>query len=222
MTEPRVVAPPTTVYRLGRLDDPLRFSQIRPEDALSQGGNRFDVPGAGVLYAASTRAACFGETLSRFRPSPTLPRRLLDNDGPFMNVGTVPRDWRLKRRMVEIMFEHPARFLDADAVETHAHLTDEMGVMLQAMGHSQPLDTATVRGPDRRLTRAIATYAYQATDEHGNFLYDGIAYRSRISTDWDCWAVFDSTPVDAIGQETIEANDPDLVTVAEMWDLNPF
>jgi hypothetical protein len=46
------LAVPTS--RVARRTDPLAFSRIAPEDAWTDAGNRFDIPGAGVLYAADT------------------------------------------------------------------------------------------------------------------------------------------------------------------------
>lgn len=222
MNAPRVVEPPDRVYRLGRADDPLRYSEIPPEDIYSNGGNRFDIPGAGVLYAASSRRACFGETIARFRPSPTLPRALLEPDGTYMNVGTVPIDWRLKRRMVELSFPQPSRFLDVDAPETHRYLGELMAPHLRAMGVSEPLDISSVRGRDRRLTRAIASHVYMTANDDGEFLYDGIAYTSKLDNDWTCWAIFANTPIDEVARTTIESTDPDLCAVAEQFGLHPF
>ncbi|MGI8887526.1 MAG: RES domain-containing protein [Nocardioidaceae bacterium] len=55
---------------VGRNSGLLNYSTISPTDAeLPKAGNRFDVPGGGVLYAATTRAGCFVETLARFASS---------------------------------------------------------------------------------------------------------------------------------------------------------
>lgn len=65
MAQPRVVELPGSVYRVARADDPLRASWIRPEDAVHRkAGNRYDVAGGGVLYAATQLMACFAETLA--------------------------------------------------------------------------------------------------------------------------------------------------------------
>lgn len=64
MVEPVVAAPPDVLLRVGRSRAPLRFSTISPVDAtLPKAGNRFDVPGGGVLYAATKAEACYAETL---------------------------------------------------------------------------------------------------------------------------------------------------------------
>ena len=52
--EPCLVDAPEILWRLERATTPLRFSRISPVDAENdRAGNRFDVPGGGVLYAAA-------------------------------------------------------------------------------------------------------------------------------------------------------------------------
>ena len=55
---PATVGWPGQAWRIARRNSVARFSEIRPEDALlPNSGNRFDVSGVGVLYAASEPAA---------------------------------------------------------------------------------------------------------------------------------------------------------------------
>lgn len=220
--EPRVASIPDTVHRIGRTSDPLRFSEIRPQDAaLSRAGNRYDVPGGAVLYAASEVVACFGETLARYRPTPRMRELLKDEEG-FVVCGGVPRDWRLKRTIVTLGVSRPLPFLDVDAPETHQYLSEALAPQLVALGYESNLDIADIRNSDRRLSRAIALEAYNAVDDEGLPLYSGIRYASRVSDDWECWAIFDGTDAYVTSQRSIEQNDPDLTAVADMWGLRIF
>lgn len=219
MPQPRVVGAPSILYRVGRSNDPLHYSTIRPEDARSGAGNRFDVPGGGVLYAATQREACFGETLARFRPSPAVRAVIEDDPGPYMNIGSVPQDWRLRRSISTIELDPPTRFLDVDAPETQAFLTNELKAYLAALGVGGPLDVSDIRSRDRLLTRVIAAYAFTASDDDGQFFYDGIAYKSRISDRWQNWAIFEGTDLQVVDELPIDKNDKDLKKVARMWDL---
>lgn len=55
---------PSPLWRVERVDPPLRFSVLNPVDAMNdRAGNRFDVPGAGVLYGATSPEGGFAETL---------------------------------------------------------------------------------------------------------------------------------------------------------------
>jgi len=215
--------PPDRLLRVGRADGLLRFSTISPLDAaLSKAGNRFDVPGGGVLYAASTAQACYGETLARFRPTPKIRELFKEEEPGFMVVGGVPQDWRLQRLLGTVRVIDPLPFLDVEAPETHEFLSDVLSSELVALGYSSPLDLSAVSNQDRRLSRLVADYAYTATEADGTPTYSGIRYMSRIASSWECWAIFEGAEVELIGQGAIELDDPDLQHVAGMWSLHLF
>lgn len=188
---------------------------------LRTAGNRFDVPGGAVLYAGSTRAACYAETLARFRPTPKI-RELLRDESGFMIAGGVPQDWRLQRVMARLRVVDPLPFLDVEHPATLAHLSEVMSGELTRLGYEHNLDISDVCNRDRRLTRAIAHYAYTAVDDDDSFLYSGIRYISRVHSAWECWAIFDGTRIEVVDQQAIELSDPDLENIANMWDLRIF
>lgn len=65
--------PPPLMWRVERTSPPLRFSRLPPEDAALETGNRFDIVGVGVLYAATDPVGAFAETMAGFRPSTGVP-----------------------------------------------------------------------------------------------------------------------------------------------------
>ena len=167
----KIVEPPKGgLWRVGRSPDPLRFGDPLDPGLLENGttGNRFDSPTGDyrVCYFATTVEACFGETLSRFRPDPGLSAAA--NEEGFMALGEVPADWRHRRLAVRAV---PAsskaipvvRFLDVEAAETRALLRNELGELLAYYGYSD-LDVPTVRGGDRRITRWIGRWSYEQRD----------------------------------------------------------
>ncbi|MDA8039845.1 MAG: RES family NAD+ phosphorylase [Actinomycetota bacterium] len=157
------------------------------------GGNRFDplTVNAGVLYFGTDLETCFGETLARLRPSTTMLSQVADEwrHRGFMDIGTVAADWRQRRSAVHVRLPGWATFLDVESAVTHQYLRSELALGLAALG-VEDLDVATVRGPDRRVTRLIADWAYLADDD-GEPLYAGIRYESRVRSGWECWAVFE-------------------------------
>lgn len=220
MAQPRVVELPGSVHRVARADDPLRASWIRPEDAVHRkAGNRYDVAGGGVLYAATQLQACFAETLGRFRPSPKMKALLADDDDPFMRSGSIPRDWRMRRTIIEVSASEPLPFLDVDAPETLAFLSDELAPQLVALGYDENLDLSLLRNADRRLSRVISLWAYAAEDSEGQFRYGGIRYTSRLGEEWENWAVFDGVDYFETSRRPIHEKDPDLLAVARTWGL---
>lgn len=221
--QPATVVPPEPLLRVGRAASLLRFSTISPLDAtLPKAGNRFDVPGGGVLYAATTAEACYAETLARFRPTPRMRELLKDEEPGFMVVGGVPQDWRLQRLLAEIRLTDPLPFLDVEAPQTHEYLSNALSSELLALGYDQPLDLSTVTNQDRRLSRLIADYAYTSTDADGVPRYSGIRYMSRIASGWECWAIFEGTEVELVGARAILPDDEALQHIAQMWSLRVF
>lgn len=222
MAVPVTAMPPDRIFRVARRSGLVTFSSIDPLDVpLQRAGNRFDVPGGGVLYAASSPAACYVETLSRFRPTPRI-RELLKDEPGFMVTGGVPQDWRLQRSLATLHVVNPLPFLDMEAPETHEFLSERLASDLVALGYDSPLDLSSVSNQDRRLSRTIAEFAYSDTDEDGWPRYSGIRYMSRISSSFECWAIFNGTDLELVDQHPIELRDRELKRVAEMWSLTVF
>jgi hypothetical protein len=223
---PATVRPPTAgLWRVARGDNPLTVPTT-PTAVGTSGSNRFDAAHMdyGVLYFGSTLEVCFGETLARFRPSiPML--ALVEEEWArlgFMNVGTVATDWRHRRSAVNVRLPADTRFLDVDSPITHQFLRRELALGLSALG-LQDLDVSTIRGPDRRVTQMISEWAYLNGDGVGGDVA-GIRYESRIRAGWECWALFDDEDlgIEVVTKVPITLDMPDLVAVAELFDLQVF
>jgi hypothetical protein len=140
-----------------------------------------------------------------------------------MGVGQVPADWRHQRVLLRAEVEaNEARphleFLDVEARDTREHLRKALGGILAFYGIDD-LDVATVRGADRRITRWIAKWAYEAWDDRGDRVFAGIRYISRLDSGWECWAIFDETTIHELGRETISRQHEDLQSVARSFDI---
>lgn len=226
---PSVVVPPKAgLWRVGRSPDPLRFSDPLDPDLLDcpSAGNRFDSPTKDyrVCYFASTLGGCFGETLSRFRPNPRL-AAVAQEEG-FMSTGGVPADWRHRRLAIRVTPMPSSRlptirFLDVEAAETRAVLRDELGDLLAFYGYTD-LDVPTVRGGDRRITRWIGRWAYNQRDEKDRPVFAGIRYLSRLSSEWECWAVFEDVALTEQELRPILHHDEALSRVASLYGLTVF
>lgn len=222
---PHTVALDHSVFRVARGDAPMRFSVIDPADvAVPNGGNRYDVPGGGVLYCATTAAGCYAETLARFRPSAAVRAAVQHEDPAFMMCGGVPADWRARRLKIVVEALTPLPFLDVEHPDTHDFLTtalaQEIAQLVPSLSNGS-IDVPTIRGANRLLTRMVASWAFAATDDDGAPLYSGIRYVSRLG-DHECWAIFEGTEVIELARHPIARSDPDLRTVAQGWDLNVF
>lgn len=223
---PQAVHPPSDgLWRVARGDDPLA-SPPSVRDVPTAGTNRFDLLtiDAGVLYFGTDLETCFGETLARLRPSLAVLSVVEDEwrDLGFMEIGTVAADWRQRRSAVHVRLPSDATFLDVESAVTHQFLRNELALGLSALGLDD-LDVAAVRGPDRRVTRLIADWAYMA-EEDGQPLYAGIRYESRIRSGWECWAVFDDEDLEVEVLETLPVTPdmPALQEVASLFGLRIF
>lgn len=58
----------------------------------------------------------------------------------FIVCGGVPQDWRLRRRLATLHASEPLPFLDVDAPETQAFLSEELAGTLIALGYADNLD----------------------------------------------------------------------------------
>lgn len=218
---PSLVEPPGRLFRVGRVSEPLNFSVISAADAmLTDVGNRFDVPGEGVCYLGSSAEGCYAETLARFRVSARVCEAVRQKENGFMVCGGVPADWRTQRLLVTCTMEDPLPFLDVEAAQTHTYLTAELSETLARIGVGA-LDVAHVRGPNRVLSRAIAAWAFEATDENGEPRYGGLRYLSRLG-DHECWAVFEGTELRETTRTPVLTSDPDLCSIADDFGLRVF
>lgn len=214
-----LLAAPPLMWRVEYLSPPLRFSRINAVDARLESGNRFDIAGAGVLYAATEPVGAYAETLASFRPSSSLLAKLatFPAEAGRLAPGVVEQAWRLNRRLRSLRVREALPFIDIDDPRTHTYLTHAAATQLNEMNVGN-LDVAQVRGPSRLLTRAIATWIYSQTDEHGQPLYSGIRYESRFG-DYECWAIFDGTRVEAVDESTIERFSPELRQIESAFGL---
>lgn len=225
-----VAAPDEGVWRVGRAPDPLVPADPLPPSLLDQPttGNRFDSP-TGVyraLYFATLLEGCYGETLARFRPDPAIQALVREewSELGFLLVGEVPADWRQRRIAAHVQFPAEGRFsdgvqfLDVESLETRESLRTELAPLLAFYGIAD-LDVATVRGGDRRITRWIGQWAYDARNADGSPRFAGIRYLSRLNSDWECWAVFDDVAITEINRRPLLPSDEALRSVADGYDL---
>jgi len=220
------VGSPGTLWRVGRNPEPLTVAAPKAHDLRGKrAGNRFDIPGVGVLYCASTLEGCFAETLARFRPKLDLAELVADEwkAAGHLRPGSVPAGWRHRRTAVEVAVDPGYRFLDVDHLDTHQVLRGELALGLAALGYND-LDAGLIRGPDRRVTRLVAAWAHQQMADGDDELYRfaGIRYVSRLSTDWVCWAIFPGVELDQRQALPVESDMPVLVSVAERFGLRVF
>jgi hypothetical protein len=242
-----VAPPPSGIYRLARgPGGPFAPPDWDRADTDGTFGNRFDDPSAEdgapparrfrTIYCATQRAAAFGETMARFRPSLALLAQLsaIDDDEPLERAlagaidpvdprrGLVPADWRLRRRVGHTVLDPSLRFVDLASGETMQHLRTTLAPLARRLGVAD-IDLSSVTGPQRRLTQAIARHVHDRRDRNGRPRFAGIRYLSRLDAEWECWAVFDDRMRHVAGcpgfPTTVLPDDTDLMQVAKQFNL---
>jgi hypothetical protein len=203
--------PPRPLYRVGRKPDPLVLPPLSVV-----GGNRFDDPHSRfrVLYAAERQIGCFIETLAPLRPSLADIAALSRAAGTTIRPATlVTPDWRTARRIARLRLHPGLRWLDLRAPETCEVLRTELADVLLRLGMTD-FDVSGARGPSRELTQRISRWAF----ERG---FGGIAYRSRLADDLDCWAIFEGDHWEPVGRPMpIRHDNPALHKAAKLLGLS--
>jgi hypothetical protein len=161
-----------------------------------------------VLYTARQRTACFAETLAPFRPSLEL---LAETGDPADIGGKVPGSF-LRARGTATFRLRSGRWLDLRHVETLAAIRASFGSRLHDYGLID-VDLGGICGPARAFTQEVAGWAF----DRG---YNGLVYASRLSATFECWALFDTARIEAVGPVVpISLEDPDLQAVAHVFAL---
>lgn len=212
-------APVGGLYRVGRAVDPMRASFVTPDiEAHARQGNRFDTSTFGIVYMGTELECCFGETLARYRPKPDLAALVEDDWRGFMGPGQVAAEWREKRAIAHATVDPEERFLDIEALETREYLRIALALGLSSLGYND-LDVPLVRGPDRRVTRLVAQWAFNQANAEGGTVFAGIRYLSRIDSDWECWALFEDVFLESTRVESIPEDHPALLSVSKAFNL---
>lgn len=171
-----------------------------------------------MIYATPARRACFLETLDAFRPDRALLQRLLamGPDAFTPQSGLIP-DANFDKLIGHLRLADGQRWLDIrmNAPESALALCREQAIaaLLPELGYGKRFKPGDLVGPDRRLTQAIARWAF----ERG---FAGLAYSCSHDLRLDCWAIFEGAAFVRIDPpSSIEPDDPDLIAVARDFEL---
>ena len=234
------------VYRLGQRSAnwfaPPDWAYVHDDGTF---GNRFDDPSAATgvppegrfraIYCATQRAATFGETIARFRPSLRLLADLaeIDDDEPIAESlagavdpqdprrGVVRADWRHHRRVDHTVLVPDLAFVDITAAETLQHLRVALAPMAERLGLAD-VDLSAVTSPQRLLTQHCARYIYDQRATSSRPRFAGIRYVSRLNPAWECWAIFDDVPLEELDRRPIAAEMPAFQRVAKLFGLTVY
>jgi RES domain len=202
----------------------LRDPSPRLRGAADPGlGNRFDsaLGNFRVWYFATELEGCYAETLAPLRPDPAVLAALGREEEGFMPLREIAADWRQRRIAVRATFPENRPFLDVEASGTRAILRTDLALLLVRLGLDD-IDVAAVRSKDRRLTRWVAQWAWEAHEEAETPHFAGIRFCSRLGSEWECWAVFEDVLPEEQERKSILRQDRALRRVSELYGLEIF
>jgi len=211
---------------LGR-PDPLAIRTPLPSSDLTKRGvgNRFDSPvgSYGVLYFGKDLETCYAETLARFRADVKVIAEIRKEwkERNFVEIGSVPADWRFQRVAVRVSMTGSLPFLDLESADTLEFLRVALADQLVALSYTD-VDMGVVCGTDRRVTRLISQWAYDEVDEDDNSVYGGIRYMSRVAPEYECWAAFEDCSIEVLEERGISEDDSHLKKIAKRYGLRVF
>lgn len=217
--------PEEGLWRVAR-GEPFALRDPPPPLLLSGGGgvgNRFDsaLGNYRVWYFATELEGCYAETLAPLRPDPAVVDAIGRHEDGFMPLGEIAADWRQRRIAVRATFPEGRPFLDVEATGTRAVLRKELASFLASLGLDD-IDVPAIRSKDRRLTRIVSQWTWEAHEAAESPPFAGIRFCSRLGSEWECWAVFEDVFPDEREQRPILREDEALRRVASLYDLVLF
>jgi hypothetical protein len=206
--------PLAALYRVARTPDPW----APPDWAFAADGepvNRYDDPERyyRVLYAGTSRYACFVETLACFRLNIQLYADLnaIEGEDDYLPLGSVPATWSRTR----CVGRANVGGIFADVLHSGwiAHLRVRLAGTCVRLGLPD-LDAAALRmSAPRTFTQAVSRLIYDAAR------YAGIRYVSKFGDDLENWAIFEPFSLQVYEGATIASDDADLLRALDLHKL---
>jgi len=206
--------PLAALYRVARTPDPW----APPDWAFAADGepvNRYDDPERyyRVLYAGTSRYACFVETLACFRLNIQLYADLnaIEGEDDYLPLGSVPAAWSRTR----CVGRANVGGIFADVLHSGwiAHLRVRLAGTCVRLGLSD-LDAAALRmSAPRMFTQAVSRLIYDAAR------YAGIRYVSKFGDDLENRAIFEPFELQPHEVTAIAQDDTELLQALELYKL---
>lgn len=229
-----LAAPAAGVYRVARSVEVFAFHlpQPLPNPAPEpiEGGNRWDDAEGrfATVYCASRAEVAFGEVIARYRERAGLLERIDEFLGqrpdpehdPPLDPGVVPADFFDGRWLGHVGVDPAVRFVDVEAPATHAAIDVTLRRQLTAYGIRR-IDRSTFLSPDRRVTRTIASRYHWLAQTPDHASWRGLRYTSRLAADWECWAIWQPSPLleSQLMIEKVTRDHPDLQAAARLLSV---
>ena len=114
----------------------------------------------------------------------------------FMDVGSVPQEWRLRRSSVKVQVGTDSPFLDIESRQTHQFLRGELALGLSSLGY-QDLDVLDGKGPRSKGDSAHRFRGPTSSCQRTEILcWDPLPVPHRH--EMELWAVFNDVPIEPV------------------------
>ncbi|WP_404473448.1 hypothetical protein [Microbacterium aerolatum] len=245
LTGLRLIADPGTYgYHVGKTEYPPLSAIAREAGAGSRNGwNRYDAAGYQTFYVAETREAAYAEVLAPFKRAngsadplakdaealgmtleefvEEVAREWSERD--FMGLGAIPSGWRYDRGMIPTVMPEPGWLVDIEHPDSISAVERMMGEELSWL-RVDHLTTGTLRGEDRAITTAIATFLHDIILETQDMPL-GIQFGSKHGAAW-CKALWLDHPaageILTLSPDSILVTDDDLKIAADRFRIRVF
>ena len=221
------------VYRIVRTEhDPF----LAPPRTLA-GKSRFDCPvgSFGVIYAASTPAAAYGEIMAQHRPKlaalalveETSDSTTVENSpqsdaqgSALLPPSTIAPIWITSRHIDWTTVDASLRCADLVHPDTVQALRPALASLLTSKQIAD-LDMAALFSADRAVTQHIASYLHRLHSIDGHPVIAGIRYPSRLHLGWECWALFaDRLQHGPVYSRAVEPDEPGFQEACRVLNLD--
>lgn len=193
------------------------------------GWGRFDTTGSTVYFASSPETA-FQEVLSPFaqqlggrssleKDAAALGLSLVDflaavgrewDESSFMGRGSLPAQWRVRRRLYHLRLAEPGWWVDIGHPETIAAIRRILGEDLHAATGCTEVTLAELHAPNREVTTRIASWLRGLVLDDGTRAL-GIRYNSKFGG--ECFAYWLRRRDDGLGNDSLHPVSEAVITL---------
>jgi hypothetical protein len=98
------------------------------------------------------------------------------------------------RYLGHIAVDSDVRFVDVEHPDRYTAAGPALRPLLRCYGIRR-IDRSSFLHADRRVTRTIARHYWELAQYPDHHSWRGLRYSSRLAADWECWAIWEPSPL---------------------------
>jgi len=107
----------------------------------------------------------------------------------------VPRDYFASRYLGHAQVDPRTQFVDLEHPDTHAACAAPLLPQVTRYLRTRTIDRGTMHAADRRVTRTVSRHFHDLAQTPDHAELRGLRYESRLLAGWECWVVWDPSPI---------------------------